>query len=332
MSLTDELLGPFSKLLQDVVSADGIRMAASGLPPPGIWQAIVASGFADALMCEERGGAGLSLADAHPLFVACGEHLLPQALGQTMLARTVISSAGQTVPSEAIVLWPQSAQRQLRSVVVPAACEGTLALTQSGPTMEVRHLRAAPQSADGFGLVPATLDDGPPLIEFNAPGIDLLDYAAASVSASMAGAMARMVEMSLAFANERRQFGRSLSAFQVIQHQLSVAAEQVVLATTASRIAFTNTYVAMDPIRVAIAKVVVNDAASAVCAIAHAVHGAVGISEEFDLQLYSRRLRRWQISFGSAEFWARRIGIARLSNNCARSVDFIRGVLGARTG
>jgi acyl-CoA dehydrogenase len=328
MSVAEELLDPFCALLKDIASVAAIRSAEGGMAPPGMWEAIVASGFADALVSEERGGAGLSMADVQPLFVACGEHLLPVALGQTMLARAVVSSAGQTVPSEPIVLWPQSAQRQLRSLVLPAACEGILALTQRGPTMmQVRRLRADARSADGFGLVPAALVDEPPLVEFDAPDVDLLDYAAAAVAASMAGAMTRVVEMSLAFANERRQFGRPLSAFQAVQHQLAVAAEQVVLANSATRIAFAEG-LALDSRRVAIAKVIANDAAAVVCSVAHAVHGAIGISWEYDLQLYSRRLRRWQVSFGSTQFWARRIGAARLSGNCAHSVDFIRGVLG----
>lgn len=320
-------MNPFCALLKDITSVAAIRTAERGMAPPGMWEAIVGSGFADALVSEERGGAGLSMADVQPLLAACGEHLLPVALGQTMLARAAISSAGQTVPSEPIVLWPQSSRGKLCSLVLPAACEGVLALTQCGPTMQVRRLQAVAQSADGFGLVPAALGDESAVVEFDAPDLDLLDHAAAAVAASMAGAMTRVVEMSLAFANERRQFGRALSAFQAIQHQLVVAAEQVVLANSAARIAFA-AGLALDSNRVAIAKVIANDAASVVCSVAHAVHGAIGISQEYDLQLYSRRLRRWQVSFGSTEFWARRIGAARLSDSCARSVDFIRGVLG----
>ena len=331
MSAADELLGPFLRLLKDVASIDAVRAAEDGPAPTDMWEAIIASGFADALISEQCGGAGLSMADVHPLFVACGQHLLPPALGQTMLARALISSAGQIVPNQAIVLWPESPDGQLRSLVPPAAGEGTMALTQCGSVFEVRKLRVIPECIDGFGLLSATLAEVQPLISFEVSGVDLLDYAAASVAATMAGAMTTMVDMSLAFANERQQFGRALSAFQAIQHQLSVACEEVVLATTASRIAFTSTDIAIDPIRAAIAKAIANDAASAVCSIAHAVHGAVGITAEYDLQLYSRRLRRWQVSFGSTEFWLRRIGSTRLSSDCTNSVDFIRQALGVDT-
>jgi acyl-CoA dehydrogenase len=327
MSSVDELLGPFTELIKDVTTVDAIRRAEGGGACAAIWLAIEASGFTDALVSEERGGAGLSMAEVHPLVVACGEHLLPQAFGQTILARGLISSSGERAPSEPIVLWPQSPGRELCSLLPPAACEGTLALTQSGATLEIRRLQALAECTDGFGFIPSMLGDGPPLLKLNL-SLDLLDYAAASIAASMAGAMARMVEMSVRFANERQQFGRALGAFQTIQHQLSAAAEQVVMATMASRIAFSNKGMAVDPIRAAIAKVIANEAASVVSSVAHAVHGAVGISRDCELQLYSRRLRRWQISFGSTQFWSRRIGSATLGSNQTHSVDFIRGAAG----
>ena len=45
----------------------------------------------------------------------------------------------------------------------------------------------------------------------------------------------------------------------------------------------------------AVAKARTSEAAVTVAAIAHAVHGAIGITEEFDLQLYTRRLHAWRV-------------------------------------
>jgi acyl-CoA dehydrogenase len=84
---------------------------------------------------------------------------------------------------------------------------------------------------------------------------------------------------------------------------------------------------AVDRWRVAVAKTIANEAAGIGCAIAHAVHGAIGISEEHDLQLYTRRLKRWQLSFGSDAYWARHAGQARLETDEGNSVDFVRARL-----
>jgi acyl-CoA dehydrogenase len=138
--------------------------------------------------------------------------------------------------------------------------------------------------------------------------------------------MGRVLEMTLSYANDRRQFGRPLAKFQAIQHQLSGAAEQVALAGVAARMPFGRDTLVLDPVRTAIAKFVANQAAETVCTIAHSVHGAIGISEEHDLQLYSRRLRRWQLDFGSSAFWARRIGTARLADQSISAVDFLRAI------
>ena len=64
--------------------------------------------------------------------------------------------------------------------------------------------------------------------------------------------------------------------------------------------------------------------------IAHAVHGAIGISEEHDLQLYSRRLHEWRLADGSEGYWARALGQVRLEQPDLPSVDFIRQQFAAR--
>jgi acyl-CoA dehydrogenase len=146
--------------------------------------------------------------------------------------------------------------------------------------------------------------------------------AAAVASAQMAGAMARVMDMTLGYAADRQQFGRSLSKFQAIQQQLAVLAEQVISAQVAARSAFVGAE--FDPVRVAAAKCRCNEAAALVCGIAHAIHGAIGVTEEFDLQLYTRRIKQWQLAFGSESYWGARLGRARVRADTATTADFLR--------
>ena len=143
----------------------------------------------------------------------------------------------------------------------------------------------------------------------------------------MAGAMERLLELSLAHVNDRQQFGRSIGKFQAIQQQLSVFAERAVSARVAARIGLMGSNLTLDGRRVAIAKSVANESARASVSIAHAVHGAIGISEAHELQLYTRRLNRWQLSFGSDAYWQRRVGRSRLKSSDATGVDFVRTVI-----
>ena len=57
--------------------------------------------------------------------------------------------------------------------------------------------------------------------------------------------------------------------------------------------------------------------------MAHAIHGAIGITAEFDLQLYTRRLHQWRADFGSELAWSRVLGQALLEEG-ERALDFMR--------
>ena len=147
----------------------------------------------------------------------------------------------------------------------------------------------------------------------------------AMVLASMlAGAMWRVLRMTLQHANDRIQFGRSLSKFQAIQHQIAVMAEHSAMARTAARLACDSDGYQADAHHVAIAKSVTSEAAPLIAAMGHAIHGAIGITAEYDLQLFSRRLHEWRLCAGSEVFWNRRIGSAMIDSKEDRIVDFIR--------
>ncbi|MBV9252334.1 MAG: acyl-CoA dehydrogenase, partial [Acetobacteraceae bacterium] len=68
---------------------------------------------------------------------------------------------------------------------------------------------------------------------------------------------------------------------------------------------------------VAVAKVRVGEAASTGAAIAHQVHGAIGFTKEYALQLSTRRLWSWREEFGSDVEWAARVGAFA----CGRGAD-----------
>jgi len=127
-------------------------------------------------------------------------------------------------------------------------------------------------------------------------------------SAQIAGACAQVVEMAARYAGDRVQFGRPIGKFQAIQQQLSVAGEWTAMASMASQLALFGPGLALDAVRVASAKQVAGTAAQLCAEIAHAVHGAIGVTAEYDLQLFTRRLWAWAADFGSSLYWARQLG------------------------
>jgi acyl-CoA dehydrogenase len=304
----------FRRLVGDTVTPERIRRAEAGSAREPIWGELVASGFLDALVPEAAGGAGLTFAQAFPLILTLGAHAAPVPFAETMVARGLLAGRAQLPDNAAIILAAPSP-------VQPYAAMATHALIEAGDTIQL--VVAQPSGDDVFNLAGALAVTGGAVIAAipAAPGT-LLNAAAATASAQMAGAMMRMLEMTLNHANDRQQFGRPLGKFQAIQHELAVMAEQVIAAQVASRTAFSGP--AFDVARVAAAKCRTNEAAHQVCAIAHAVHGAIGATAEFDLQLYSRRIKQWQLAYGSESYWARRLGRIRAASGSMTSADFIR--------
>lgn len=160
---------------------------------------------------------------------------------------------------------------------------------------------AAPDSLDVVDLQIVLTDAGWPEDQARA--------LAATVDAGlMSGAMRRLLDMTIDYAVTRRQFGREIGKFQAIQHQIAAMAEEVAAARMAAQTAFRGLPTDLSLRCAAAAKARAGEASVLVCATAHAVHGAIGMSEEFPLHLLTRQLRRWRLAHGSEAFWNRRLG------------------------
>ena len=99
-------------------------------------------------------------------------------------------------------------------------------------------------------------------------------------------------------------------------------AEQVVSARIAANIGMSGDQ--FSPLKVALAKCRTSEASHIVCDVAHAVLGAIGVTQEYDLQLLTRRLKEWQMAYGSEGYWASRIGMARAAQSARTTADFVR--------
>lgn len=321
MSDEDDFLAEaFRRQLASVITTEAIRRAERGEGTADLWRELDASGFADAMLPEEQGGAGIGLAQAFPLILAAGEACVPLPFAETLVARGLLTTHGVAPPSGGAIVFGGA------SPVIPGARFASHALVPSAGGLHL--VLSSPLGDDLFGTGGAT-GVAPGEVVASLPGDpETVILAAAAVAAGlMAGAMGRVMEMSLRHAGERQQFGRSLGKFQAIQQQLAVLAEQVISAQVAARTAFFGA--GFDPARVAAAKCRANEAATVVCNIAHAVHGAIGATAEFDLQLYTRRIKQWQLAYGSDSHWAARLGRSRLESRAPLTSDFLRLRLGA---
>lgn len=310
-------------VLTDRCTLQAVRDIEGGQSAEALWQAIEESGFADALLPEVEGGAGLSLAEAFPLLELCGAFVVPVPLAETMVARSLLAQAGVPRPGGSIAL----AQGRLQSdgtLVCERVSFGRVAdwvLVGLGKTCLLLPVDAAASTA-AVAPLDATLSWSAPAqaAALPVPGVaDVRVPLACVLAAQLAGALMSVFTRTLQYANDRNQFGRPIGKFQAIQHQLGVISEHAFAARMAAQMGCST-----DRLRVAIAKARTSEAALEVAALSHSIHGAIGFTEEFDLQMYTRRLHAWRQAGGSESHWHDVVGAELVDRRDGLALDLIR--------
>jgi len=317
----NELLEPFAKMLEGLATPAAIRAVEQGGPADTMWSEIVESGFLDALVSEDHGGAGLSLEDTYSLIEAVGRFAVPLPVAETMVARALLAEAGIEAPEGPIALATSGANP---SAVVSCGLVSEHVLVDDGETLRlVRARDCAPQPTGVEASIAARFDfasaSGPALPR---PEGGLRRISAVVRAALMSGAGNELLDRTTTYANERVQFGKPIGRQQALQQNLAVMAEDVVATRLAASLGCASGF---EPslAAAATAKSVASAAAPRIAATAHAVHGAIGVSEEHDLQLYTRRLHEWRLADGSESYWNAELGRARLAGDVS-SVDWVR--------
>ena len=326
--MSNDIVEPFERLLAGACTPQAVRDIEACRPADALWNAIESSGFLDALVPEGQGGFGLPLADAFGLVVAAGRHASPVPVGHTMLARAALARAGAKVPRGPIAIAPFAEDDNGR-IVARHAPYGLVAqwfiLPLAGRWLLLARSRAKCTPGGIHGSLHADLEwPSEAIADFTArEPLAWHDAGAIVAAAQVAGAMERVLDMTLQFANDRVQFGRPLGKFQAIQHQLAVMAENAAAARMAAQIGFDSPNAWPLPLRAATAKARTSEAAALAAPMAHAIHGAIGVTAELDLQLYTRRLHEWRAEFGSERVWNAASGRALLASGRS-ALDFMR--------
>lgn len=311
--MNQDIIDAVHHLLSDHCSSALIQSIEAGGDWRALWRTLDSSGFTDALVSESMGGAGLPTQDALGVAICSGQHALPLPWAHTMVARGLMSTHGITAP-EGPITTAESAVQNGPTEFCAQVPWGRVAdhaiVKHQGHAWLVSVSGAQVTPSGGAGSLDAQWiwSQWPAADAIALPHEAWLEWAAATSAAIIAGGLEWSFEISQQYANERIQFGKPISKIQVIQQQLSVMAEHVFAARMAAQIAWylplqSNTWDAM-----AIAKQRTSDAVTVCAPIAHAVHGAMGFTAEYALQLRTRRLHEWRLHYGSEQHWARQLG------------------------
>ncbi len=129
------------------------------------------------------------------------------------------------------------------------------------------------------------------------------DLAALATSAQLLGAGERVLADTVAYAKQRKQFGREIGSYQAIKHQLA----DVRIALDFARPLVYGAAVDPTPRSVSAAKIQAADAADLAARVGLQVHGAIGYTQEHDLSLWLLHIRALRAAWGTPAFHRERL-------------------------
>jgi acyl-CoA dehydrogenase len=330
---TDSLLADTVTRLLDDISTNALSSEVEdGHWPEAEWSQLSELGLTRVWLAESLGGAGLAFSEGFTIARLSGRFATPLPLADALIAAFMAGEAGIVLPE----------------ILVVSCLEGNLKLDPAGTVSGVGRKVTFGQNADALlavittpegpcvGLIDIegaefsvnrTLSGEPQVdIQFNeAPVRELSKCVNADISESVealgalvrsqqiAGAAEAILEKCVRYAGERKQFGRPIGNFQAIQHHLAAMAGEVAgitctadAASLASMKQGFQTNAAL--VAVASAKIRAGASGAEVARIAHQVHGAIGFTQEYDLQRFTRRIWSWRDDYGDEAMWAHRLG------------------------
>ncbi len=293
----------------------------------GIWREMAALGWLALRLPEDRDGLGMGMRELcviaeelgaglvpEPVIAAAAiVPLLPQHLRAAVLAgEMLVLPAWQEQPG---AFAPGLATRFVdgllhgAKILVPFATAADAFLVTTD-----RGLALVRRDAPGVTIVPQQSQDGGQFgnvtfagaVAESVPGAldDILEDIMLAHSAYLLGASERAFAMALEYLGIRKQFGKFIGSFQVLQHRAAELKVQLAL----SRAILNEAMAVADSAAPAAtrhkvgsrAKARIADTAILVARETIQMHGAVGITDEYDIGLYCRKIVSLYNLYGSA--------------------------------
>lgn len=293
-------------------------------------------GWAGLRVPDEAGGSGLGVTELAALAEALGAALAPEPIVATaalapLLCLGAPEDIGRRVLDGELLVAAAWAERANQLHAAPATrftggrVTGTKRFVASGGAhaflvTTADGLALVRRDAPGVSVTEHFTQDGGTVAELALDGAagtavagdlaPVLDELALTNAAALQGAMDQMLDITLEYLNTRRQFGRPIGSFQVLQHRMVDLRVQQELARAVLAEAVATFDGSSDPdvraMAVSRASARLSEAAMMAARQGIQLHGAIGMTDECDLGLYARKVLTLCNRFGSAALHRRR--------------------------
>lgn len=306
---------------------------------PVLWQSLAELGIPALLVPEHAGGMGANMTDAGVVMEEIGRAVYPgpcwaSAIGATSAAAVfgldtllrALAEGRRTAtlaleePGRSFTTWQQArltvdnGKLYGEKVEVPDAVGADDLFVTTGDGVYLVAANAAgltitaSDCIDGSRRAAAVRFDGVAgtKVGANAQLAPVVDRMLVALCADGLGAAQRALELAVAYASERQQFGQRIGSFQAIAHLCADMLQQLELGRAGIHYALW-ALDAEDPReahRAAVmCKAFVADAFPAIGASAIQIFGGAGFTWEYDIQLYYKRLLSAQMTWGGSDVW-----------------------------
>jgi acyl-CoA dehydrogenase len=307
------------RLLADTCTHEAVQAAEADGWSAVVWDALRGAGFGSL--------AELAPTDALAVLMVAGEHAAPVPLADMALAGWLLgeplSGSASVAPANDLSLengrlfgaalrvpWGHAVER----VVAVLGDIAVVAPVAAAARVEARtNLAGEPRDTVVF--------EGAEPQDVRPVACDLLAWGALTRVALMAGALIGMARLTVSYAGERLQFGRPIAAFQAVQqHLVEIAQDASLVAAAADGAARVP-----GPFEIAAAKALASRSALTATRAAHQVHGAMGMTQEYRLHHFSRRLWAWRNEYGDEQHWTAWLGSASIAAGADRLYPTVTG-------
>lgn len=270
------------------------------------WQTICEMGLPGMLAPESAGGLGLDLVDFVAIAEAAGYVALPEPLVDLAgLAVPLLARAGADDLLAAAIAGNYIALGHPSNPFVVNADQATALLLADGEDLhrvDPKDVTLVPrESFDPCRRLFAVEWTPSPVTKLDCGWGDTLDRATVLMAAQMLGVAQRAIDMAVAYAKDRQQFGKPIGSYQAVKHlaanaQVKVEFARPVVQAAAAELSQGGLAARA---RAAHARIAAAEAVDLATRNAVQIHGAMGMTWEVDLHFWVKRGLALQRSWGT---------------------------------
>lgn len=279
-------------------------------PAMPVWKELSSLGVQGLLAPEQAGGSGLDGLTMGLVLAECGRYALPLPVVETAAVAVPLLASAGVAPGVLASLLDGSGVASFatgRSRLAPSSSTASHfliasngdAILYSRDEVEVEPVQSVDRIRDLAEITPR--GSGIPV----APSSEADRLAALGSAAVLLGLGRALVDTTVGYVKDRKQFGVPVGSFQAVKHHLADAHLRMEFAApvvwAASHCGYPGGPGAAERVRlVSVAKATASDAASFAAKVALQCHGAMGYTDDYPLHMWLKRVWCLAAAHGSA--------------------------------